>query len=564
MAVRLVRAAWPALLAAALAVAMIWPLVLHLGSDIPQDLADPLFSVWQGAWIGHALLEQPGELFQANRFWPERDTLAFTDVMLGYAPLYLVSAQGETAALVVYNLLFLFAYALAFFGAYLLARELGASPLAAVVGGAAFAYAPYRLAQDGHPYVISSGGIPLALFLLARGYRRRSGPLVLAGWLVTAWQLTLGFTLGVPLTYLVLAVGAVAAGYWLRRGRPRLGRTVVASTVAGLVVVAATGYLQARPYFRVADTHAEAERSPELVAFFSPPVRGLLAASEDSLLWAEPTDRVWSSLTVPGEQALFPGIAILVLAGLGLLGGTYPRALRAWLLTGTLACAVLSLGLREDGHPAAPFMPYRLLYELAPGWDAFRTPGRVHTLTSLGLALLAAAGADLVLRQVRSRPLLRGPVRRPGQRGVAAVVAGAVLTGLVLLEGLGPTRHPRVPKERPGQAQAADPRLHLPSEDAIDNRYAYWTIPDFERIVNGGGSITPARLTRIRRLAASFPDERSVAALRDLGVRTVVLHPDLATGTRWEQVAERPTAGLPLMREDAGGVVLYHLRPRSP
>ena len=200
----------PAALGVLLALAMTWPVALYLGSDVPQDLVDPLVSAWHEAWIGHALLNDPGELFHANRFWPERDSLAFTDVSVGYAPAGLIAATGTHAAIVAYNLIFLFTYALAFLGAYLLSRELGACRLAAIVGGAAFAYAPFRLAQDGHMHVISSGGIPLALFLLVRGYRRRRPWLVLGGWLVTAWQISLGFTLGVQLVYAIAAIGLVA------------------------------------------------------------------------------------------------------------------------------------------------------------------------------------------------------------------------------------------------------------------------------------------------------------------------------------------------------------------
>ena len=59
------------------------------------------------------------------------------------------------------------------------------------------------MTEAGHLHVISSGGIPLALFLLLRGYRRGSRGLVLAGWLVSAWQISLGFTLGLQFAYLL-------------------------------------------------------------------------------------------------------------------------------------------------------------------------------------------------------------------------------------------------------------------------------------------------------------------------------------------------------------------------
>src|ERR687892_1147396 len=151
--------------ACVLAVVMHWPLVLNLGEDIPKDLGDPLVQAWQVAGGGYALGHQPLEFFQSNQFWPLDDTLAFSDALLGYAPAGLIGS-GPEAAVVRYDLLFLFAYALAFVGAYLLARELGAGPAGAFVAGAAFAYAPWRLEQDGHLHVISSGGIPLALAAL--------------------------------------------------------------------------------------------------------------------------------------------------------------------------------------------------------------------------------------------------------------------------------------------------------------------------------------------------------------------------------------------------------------
>ena len=81
----------------------------------------------------------------------------------------------------------------------------------------AFAYAPYRVTEAGHLHVISGGGLPLALFLLVRGYRRGSRVL-LAGWLVSAWQISLGFTLGLQFAYL-LAVLALLVEVWRRRGR---------------------------------------------------------------------------------------------------------------------------------------------------------------------------------------------------------------------------------------------------------------------------------------------------------------------------------------------------------
>ena len=43
------------------------------------------------AWDGHALLTDPLHLWDANAFYPERYSLAFSDSLLGYAPGHTVS-----------------------------------------------------------------------------------------------------------------------------------------------------------------------------------------------------------------------------------------------------------------------------------------------------------------------------------------------------------------------------------------------------------------------------------------------------------------------------------------
>src|SRR6059058_5645024 len=64
-----------ALAAVGLALLMHLPLPLHIGRDVPRDLGDPLPQAWQVAWDGHALAHQPLHFFQANVFWPLRNSL---------------------------------------------------------------------------------------------------------------------------------------------------------------------------------------------------------------------------------------------------------------------------------------------------------------------------------------------------------------------------------------------------------------------------------------------------------------------------------------------------------
>jgi hypothetical protein len=551
---RSLELAGPAALGVVLALVMTWPLVVHLRSQIGKDLADPLFQSWQVAWIGHALLHQPLHLFQANIYWPLRDSLAFSDALVGYAPAALIAQQGPDTAIIVYNLLFLFAYALGFLGAYLLAHELGTGRAGAVAAGVAFAYAPWRLAQNGHLQVLSSGGIPLSLFLLVRGYRRQSPRLVFAGWLVATWQMTLGWTLGLQLGYLVGVLAAIAVVVWLLRRRPRLDRGLVLATAAGICIFGLLSFVQARPYLRVIHDHPEARRTPAIVEFFSPPLKGFVAAPADSFLWGDATAAVRKRLSWPAEETLFPGATIALLALLGVATSVYPRRLRLGLAVSVAVCAVFSLGLRVPA-PEKYVMPYRFLYEFGPGWDGVRTPGRINTLTSLGLALLAGAGLCFAVRFVR------GCIdqRRQRLRIAAALATAGALVGGMLLEGLGPLPHPNVPAVPRGLRLAASPRFDLPP-DYI--QYIYWSTAGFPKIVNGYGSFDPTSFQRLQEIATRFPDRRSVETLRALGVRTIVFHPDLAAGTPWQTVARRPIRALPLRKKLVGSVVVYELVSR--
>jgi hypothetical protein len=77
--------------------------------------------------------------------------------------------------------------------------------------------------------------------------------------------------------------------------------------------------------------------------------------------------------------------------------------------------------------------------------------------------------------------------------------------------------------------------------------------------VNGVGSFSPALHDKIIGTSKSFPDAASVAYLRGLGIRSVVLHLDRAPGTAWQDVPARSIAGLGITREDEGNLVVYVL-----
>jgi hypothetical protein len=570
--------AWAALAGLALAALTSWPLVLHLPRRIAPDLGDPVRTAWQIAWVGHAMLHDPLRLFDSNAFYPHPLSLAFSDSLLGYGPTAFVGS-GTVAALVRYNLLFLLAWALCFLGAYLLARELRLGRLGAAAAGIAFAYAPYRVTEAGHLHVISSGGVPLALFLLLRGYRRRRSGLVLAGWLVSAWQVSLGFTLGMQYAYLLLALAALAAWRWWRHVQPALPRTLIAATCAGVALLGLVTVYQARPYLKVAADYPSARRSIEEVKRYSSGPAALLAASSENRVWGAATAPLRDHVGSKNEDVLFPGLAILALALLGLRASIYTRRLRLGLLAGALVCSLLALGL----GPLAGGYPYRLLYDYAPGWDGVRVPGRIFMLATLAYALLAGAGAQWLLGRVhtwqearRSMPRLeREAAHAPSTlrgRGILPGLVGGALLLCLLGEGAGRLAHPLVPQPARAERGLAGPLIDLPTDEARDRIWQYFSTDGFPRIANGNSTFVIPSEDDLRGGMQGFPDRASVEKLRWYGIRTVVLHLRpfaLPPTPSWEQpappdplaAAAKPIAGLGVTRRRAGDVVIYRIGP---
>jgi hypothetical protein len=232
-----------------------------------------------------------------------------------------------------------------------------------------------------------------------------------------------------------------------------------------------------------------------------------------------------------------------------------------------LFVSVLALGFQvKDGF----VWPYRIVYDLLPGFQGIRAPGRLVTFSSLGLALLAGAGAEAARRRLTDRA-------RGGRTAVAlaashARVAASLLFVLALaiaIEGrglpfdpFGDQAQPPVPRTDIAFASVPAPQLHLPALRPEDNRrYLLWSTDRFPKMINGRSSIDPVFTFAVFRRMKPFPDPATVRYLRKIGVRSVVLHTGRASHTPWAHAAARPVRGLPLTRTRRGYDVIYELSP---
>jgi hypothetical protein len=494
-----------ALASLALAVLMTWPTLRYPLHTIPQDYWDPTLQAWQMAWSGHSLLTDPAHLFQSNTFYPEKWSFAFSDTLLGYAPAGMIGT-GPQAAILRYNIIFVLAHALATFGAYALVRQLGSGRIGAAVAGVGYVYAPWLLAQTGHLHVISNGGIPLALAMLARGHgwsmrrgyrpERRHAGWALAGWLVAAWQITLGFGIGLPFAYILglLVLGAVLAWYvrriWAWRAKRPFGWRLLLADLFGGLVFAATGVLMAIPFFKVTELYPYAKRSVGDLDLFSPSADGFLIAPAESRIWGALHEPARAGLTSHAEMTLLPGFTLYALAAAGLIFSIWTVRQRLLLLIATVASFLLSMGTEFLGGRYT----YLPLFEHLPGWEGLRTPGRLMLWSTLLLCVLAAGAVSAFADRAQEL----AAQRIPPWPGPWLRLATLIPLVLVLIEGLNVTPHPIVPRQPAAMRTVDGPLMVLPSDQGTDQNVMLWSTDRFQQVVNGGSGasrIGPASTT---------------------------------------------------------------------
>ena len=152
---------------AGLTVLLTYPQVREFATSVPYH-SDPYFSMWRLGWIAHAIRNAPGQVFDANIFYPEQLTLAYSDAMLlpgvVLAPLF----WAGTSPVIIYNLALFSAFTLSGLTAFSLARLVTGNVGASLVAGVIYAFAPYRFTHYMHLELQLVFWIPLLLFVIHR------------------------------------------------------------------------------------------------------------------------------------------------------------------------------------------------------------------------------------------------------------------------------------------------------------------------------------------------------------------------------------------------------------
>jgi hypothetical protein len=302
--VTLVRKAPPLALAAfgyiVLTLAYTWPLPRHILHGVAHDPGDPILNAWILWWTTKAV-PLTTAWWNAPMFSPATGTLAFSEHLLGEAPIAapIIALTGN--ALFGYNVALVASYVLCGLGGYFLAYTLTRRHDAAFVAGVAYAFAPYRLAQLPHIQVLSSYWAPVCLAALHRFDRDASWK-----WAALAGGAWLMQSLANGYFMFFLSVLLVFWFLWFAVRRWTLAQFArVAACFAVAFGVVAPILLDYKHILK--DTYGFSRGLWEIQGF-SADVGSLLHATDDSLLWG------WLHVVRKPEGELFPGLTVALLA----------------------------------------------------------------------------------------------------------------------------------------------------------------------------------------------------------------------------------------------------------
>jgi hypothetical protein len=290
------RGSWPLMRAAALfsglALLYCWPILVSFARALPSDSGDPGLNTWILWWSSQAT-PLTAHWWNAPMLFPLQGALAFSETLLGIAPVSLPLLFAGVPPIGVYDIVFLVSIPASALAAYLLARRLTGRDDAALLAGLAFGFSPYRVGQISHLQLLVACWMPLGLLAL-HDYldRRRAKYLVLAGacWLVNA--LTSGYLL---LFFAVLVTLWIA---WFVRSWRDLLAIAITLLIASLPLLPLlAGYHRYQSAIGVT-------RGINEIEFFSADLSAVWAAS--GLL---SFSRFWTLPSSP-EAALYPGAIV--------------------------------------------------------------------------------------------------------------------------------------------------------------------------------------------------------------------------------------------------------------
>ena len=499
-----------------LAVWLTYPTIVHPASLARIDSGDGRLSIWNVAWVAHALTSGD-RVFDANIFHPHRNTLAYSEANLVAGimavPVYAITRQPVAA----HNSVVFAVFVLSFVAMWALARRLTGNAAIAYVPATAFTFAPFVAARTAHIQLLMVFVFPVTMIAWHRFVERPGAKRgAVLGLALALAALSCGYY-GI---YAGLAIGLAAV--WFAIGHPAQRQYWLGLAVALIVTAVIVGPVL-RPYLDLRDRAGARQISlvDELRGYSADP-RAYLTSPSHAHRWI-------LDLVGRGNEVLFPGITLTVLVLAGAVTWRR-RAKDGELKLGATDNAELKLGATYKvvwfyavlGGLAfwASFGPdaglYAWLNSALPFMSFMRAPARLGVVVVFSMAAIAGF--------VLARLL---PVRR----------RAFIVATLVIVVAAEVSAAPWPLRTVPPLPAAYSKLRELPRAPVLELHFAYkwgvlfphtlymfWSAWHWYPLINGYSDYIPPDFMRIAVPINAFPDPASFEIARDRQIRYVLIH----------------------------------------
>jgi hypothetical protein len=512
-----------------LAVVHTWPLASDPAHLSRNENGDTLLNTWIVAWVIHQAPRAPLQLFNANIFYPEPNTLAYSEALLVQSAMGAPLVWAGASPVLTYNILLIAGFALTGWAACLVLVRWTGDWWAGLAGGIVFGFNAHTLTRMPHMQALHVEFLPFALLAFDRLLvdPRARHAVSFAAWFVL--QALASFYLLVITSVGFAAALAVRPEAWVGKRALKLAGCLALAGLVSLVVL--VPYLL--PYWSL--SHGGFKRPIEEVA-------GFVANWRDYLTTPGRLPRLFLANWMTGN-GLYPGAAALALAMVAVVSGVAlrdprPRMCLAFGIVGVM----LSFGPELPG--------YAWLYRVLTPLQAIRAVSRFGYLGIVATAVLCAYGVATVRRWSAGR------WRTGGSIAILAVLALEPLAAPAYYSQY--TGIPRIYNHLALERDAVVIELPLPMRRGaffnapfMLNSTAHW-----KPMVNGYSGFVPDSYVEHYNQLNTFPAPETITVLRQLGVTHAFVHLG-ALGPEKSADLDR-TAGLVKLAVE-GDIVLYEV-----
>jgi hypothetical protein len=482
-----------------LAIAHTWPLASAPGRLSRNDNDDTLLNEWTLAWVAHQIVSDPVHLFDANIFYPERRTLAYSENLLVQSVMVAPVLWAGGSAVLAFNLALIAGFALTGWAAAFVMERWTGSWLAGIMTGSLMAFNAHTLTRLPHVQAQHLEFFPLVLLALDRllASPQTGDALKLAGWFVLQSLASIYFMVFTAVA--IVSAVVVRPRDWLP---PRfLLFASKAAVAAGVAALALTPFLL--PYVLLSRDHQGFSRSLDEVALYSAKLTDYFATA-GTLHFESWSRQFWKG------DGLFPGVTALALTLVTFATGVAISDRRARMAV-AFGCVAFALSF----GPAFPL--YSAVYRMFPPMAAVRGALRFGQIALAAIAILAGFGLATLQKRITPRWAL------------------PVCLALVLTANLEALRAPLTYKEYDGippvfktlniqgPAVVAAFPFYPPSTIWLNARYMLYSTVFWKPMLNGYSGFTPVKYIEHAQHLSGFPDETAITYLESLGVTHVVV-----------------------------------------